>query len=246
MKSRLTISLLLICCTFNLYASAYSNFNITDDLSPKKVYIILRSEQNPDQLLAFKYKVENNLQYNNVTSQIETFKVNQAIPQMKIFKTAYEKNFDYILLIDEITKYNVGISSKKINVGSKFRIQSYHLKCSNPEWKNLGNTNCNPTVDESVHEFSKKLLIGIATDSQETLQSYVSIDYNPETKTSSISETEKVQQIQLLKTKIKLQKAKTKRVLTETEILILETEKQLLVENEKHKKLLMQLEELKQ
>ena len=243
MKSRQVIWLLLIYCICNLQTFASSSSNNPTSVS-KKVYILLRTEQHADNLQKFKTLVESNLQYNNVNAQINTYRVTEPLPQMKIFKTAYQENFDYILLIDQIANYNVGLSNRKVNVGGKYTIRSYNLKSSDPTWKNHGNANCNITVIESVHNFTKQIINTISTSGSTDLIAHSNNASENQIKEIVIPEY-KLKEVKLLETQIKLQKAKTKRVLSEIELLILETEKLLEIEIEKSKSLAIRIQEFR-
>ena len=247
MKSRQSIWLLLIYCIFNLQTFASTSSNPTT--VSKKVFILLRTEQNAEKLQKFKSLVESNLHYNNVSAQIQTYRVSEPLPQMKIFKAAYQQNFDYILLIDHVANYNVGLSNKKVNVGGKYKIQSYNLKSSSPSWTNHGDANCNITVVESVQEFSNQIMNTISPYTPIKPVSYVNKSnpnlYNKESSTEVINISEnKLKEVKLLKTQIKLQKAKTQRVSSEIELLILKAEKELELELEKTKILAMEIQKI--
>ncbi len=245
MKSRQAIWLLLIYCICNLQTFASTSSNPPTTVS-KKVFILLRTEQNAEKLLKFKSLVETNLQYNNVNAQIQTYRVSEPLPQMKIFKAAYQENFDYILLIDQVANFNVGLSNNKINVGGKFKLQSYNLKSSNPSWTNHGDTNCNITVTESVQQFSNEIINTISPNQTIKLINYEdNSNYSKSNIDNSNIAELKLKEVQLLETQIKLQKAKTKRVLSEIELLTLKTEKELELEIQKNKYLAIEIEKFK-
>ena len=243
MKSRQSIWLLLIYCIFNLQTFALTSSNPTS--VSKKVFILLRTEQNAENLQKFKTVVESNLQHNNVNAQINTYRVSEPLPQMKIFKAAYQDNYDYILLIDQVTNFNVGIANKKVNVGGKYKLQTYNLKSSNPSWTNYGNANCNTSVLESIRQFSKEIFNSISPNNSLELINYVN-DYNDSNSniTKSKIAVQKLNEIKLLKAQYELQKAKSKRILSEIELLTLKTEKELELENQKSKNLELEIEKL--
>ena len=253
MKSRHNFWLLLIFLTFNL--PTVQAKNLLKDSSNKKVFIILRTGQDTENLKNFKSLVTSSLEINQVHTQFVTYKVNEEVPQMKIFKRAYKENYDFILLIDQVANYTIDLSNNKVNVGGKYQIQSYYLKSSNPSWKNHGDANFNISVKESIHDFSNKILNTISIDEfsdTEYLASTKVIIDNQEKITQAditldeivIPET-KLKEIVLLKTQIELEKTKTKRVLSEIELLILKTEKQLLAETEKNKFLQREIQKLR-
>lgn len=243
MKSRQVIWLLLIYCIVNLPSLASANSNPTS--VSKKVYILLRTEQNSENLQKFKSLVETNLHYNNVNAQINTFKVTEPLPQMKIFKAAYQENFDFILLIDQVANFNVAIANKKVHVGGKFKLQSYDLKSSNPSWTNHGDANCNITIKESVQRFSEQIVNYISSNKTfHIMDASVTTPINSKNNVEEIflSETNYLKEIKLLKAQIELQKAKTERTLNEIKLLILKTEKELELELEKYKNLTLQMQ----
>ncbi len=253
MKSRHVVWLLLIYLNFNLQSLA--NNNPIKDLVSKKVYIILRTEQSPEALQSFKSQVESNLKSSRVQTQIAAYKVTEQLPQMKIFKTAYKENYDFILLIDQIANYNIDLSNKKVNVGAKYTLQSYYLKCANPSWKNHGDATCNISIQESVKEFTKQIINSLSIEDFSNTEFLVS-------NSTTINDTNmtgpklemiveinipeiKLKEVLLLKTQIELQKTKTKRVLSEIELLILKTDKQLIAETEKNKLLQLEIQKMR-
>ena len=248
MKSRHVFLLLLIYLSFNLQSIA--NNNIYKDLVAKKVYIILRTEQSLATLQNFKSQVKSNLKSSRVQTQITTYKVTEQLPQMKIFKTAYSENYDFILLIDQIANFNINLSNKKVNVGGKYTIQSYYLKSSNPSWKNHGDATCNISIEESVKEFSNQIINSLSIEDFSNSEFLVSnsntindtnmTEPNLDMIVEIIIPEIKLKEVLLLKTQIELQKTKTQRILSEIELLILKTDKQLIAETEKNK--LLQLE----
>jgi len=242
MKSRQSIWLLLIYCIFNLQTFASTSSYPTSD--SKKVFILLRAEQNAEKLQKFKSLVESNLHYNNVNAQIKTYRASEPLPQMKIFKAAYQENFDYILLIDQVANYNVGLSTNKVNVGGKYQIQSYNLKSTSPSWTNHGDANCNITVIESVQQFSKQIINTISPNQSVNLISNTENSSSTSFNSKNDGSENKLKEITLLKTQIKLQKAKTKRVLSEIELLTLKTEKELELEIQKNKNLDLEIEKM--
>ncbi len=248
MKSRHIFWLLLICLIFNLPIMQAKN--LESDSSLKKVFIILRTGQDSENLENFKSLVSSNLELNQVYTQFATYKVSEQVPQMKIFKRAYKENFDFILLIDQTANYNIDLSNNKVNIGGKYKIQSYYLKSTNPSWKNHGDAHCNITIKESMQEFSSKIMNTLSieefSDTEYLLASstdIISIEQSNQTDVALqeiVIPESKLKEVLLLKTQIELEKTKTKRVLSEIELLILKTEKQLIAEAEKNK--LLQLE----
>ncbi|NNL16143.1 MAG: hypothetical protein HKO81_05835 [Flavobacteriaceae bacterium] len=252
MKSRQIFWLLLIYLSYNL--PLLSN-NLNKELVAKKVYIILRTEQSSESLQTFKSQVESNLKESLVQSEFATYKVTEQLPQIKIFKTAYKKNYDYILLIDQIANININLSDNKVNVGGKYTIQSYYLKSTNPSWKNHGDATCNISIQESVKEFSKQIVNSLTIEDLSQYDFLISssnlntVNELHGQKIEKIAEINipkiKLKEVLLIKTQLELQKAKTKRVLSEIELLILETDKELVIETEKNKLLQLEIQKLR-
>lgn len=247
MKSRHIFWLLLICLIFNLPTMQAKN--LEPDSSLKKVFIILRTGQDSENLQNFKSLISSNLELNQVYTQFATYKVSEQVPQMKIFKRAYKENFDFILLIDQTANYNIDLSNNKVNIGGKYKIQSYYLKSTNPSWKNHGDAHCNITIKESIQEFSNTIINTISieefSDTEYLASSIDNINAENSIQTDIalqeiVVPESKLKEVLLLKTQIELEKTKTKRVLSEIELLILKTEQQLIAEAEKNK--LLQLE----
>jgi len=253
MKSRHIFWLLLIYLSFNL--PVFSAHNPDMDSAAKKVFIILRTEQNTESLNNFKSLVSSNLELNQVRTEFATYKVTEALPQMKLFKKAYQQDCDFIVLIDQIANYNIDLSNKKVNVGGKFKIQSYYLKSSNPAWINHGNANCNIAVQKSILEFSNKIISSISIEEFSDTEhlAYTTNEINPvglsEDNFVAIDEIvipeHKLKEVLLLKTQIELQKTKTRRILSEIELLILKTERQLMAETEKNKLLQLEIQKMR-
>lgn len=255
MKSRQVIWLLLIYCLLNLPQVLHAK-DLTNETKPKKVFILLRTEQQADVLDKFKSQIQNNLHYNHVKVKILSYGVSEAIPQMRIFKTAYQNNYDYILLIDHVANFNVGISDSQVHVGGKFRIQSYNLKSQVPAWTNHGNKSCNVSVVDSVHAFSKEILNSIAPNMASDF-----IAYNLD-QSNSVDEEEiyvnstnqlieeivipgfKLKKIQLLQSQLKLQQAKTLNVLSHIEILHQKIQFRNQLAADKSEKLALKLEKI--
>jgi hypothetical protein len=253
MKSRHVFWLLLIYLSFNPPTLTANNPGV--DSAVKKVFIILRTGQDTENLNDFKSLVSSSLEINQVQTQFATYKVTEPLPQMKLFKKAYQENCDFILLIDQIANYNIDLSNKKVNVGGKFKIQSYHLKSLNPSWVNHGDTSCNIAVQESVMEFSNKIFDSISIENFSNMEylADTTTELNPvsfqEDNFVAIDEIviseHKLKEVLLLKTQIDLQKAKTNRVLSEIDLLILKTKKQLIAENEKNKLLQLEIQKMR-
>lgn len=188
MKSRQFIWLLLFSTALNLNCLALSN-SLDESNTLKKVFILIRSEENQNQLEKFKQQINYELRLNNVSAEIETYRKSQPLPQAKIFKTAYSGNYDLLLLIEQVAKFSIDnrVTNSVIKMGGKFKIQSYDLKSATYAWKDHGNSNCNLSVDLSLKAFTDKLLESLDINptylaaneddqfSQEVVKSY---DYN--------------------------------------------------------------------
>ena len=254
MKSRHVVWLLLFYLSINLPV-LYAHNDAEIDSAIKKVFIILRTGEDSENLVNFKSLVSSNLEHNDVQSEFAVYKVTEPLPQMKLFKKAYQENCDFILLIDQIANFNIDLSNKKVNVGGKFKIQSYHLKSSNPTWVNHGDTNCNIAIQESVMKFSNKIINSISLEkisntghsdskSNETNVSRIPEEYDLKIKEIVIPEY-KLKEMILLKSQIELQKTKTNKILSEIDLLILKSEKQLTAEIERNKLLQLEIQKMR-
>ena len=253
MKSRQIIWLLLICLIINL--PTISAKNLDSESIVKKVFIILRAEQNPESLENFKSLITSNLELSEVHTQVVTYKVTEPLPQMKIFKQAYQENFDIILLIDQIANYNIDLANSKVNVGGKFTLQSFPLRSTNPEWIKHGEASCNIEVEESIQNFSKRIINSISSSDLSNLELLSSNETEDSETNEIIVESfdmkeiiipeEKIMTVLLLQTQIELQKTKTKRIESEIELLIIQAENELLAESEKNKMLQLEIKKMR-
>ncbi len=160
MKSRQLIWLLLFSTALNLNSFAISNSNDIESSSSKKIFILIRSEENQFQLEKFKEQINNDLKLQNVIVDITTYKRSEPLPQAKIFKTAYSGNYDVLLLIEQVAKYTIDnrVTNSMIKMGGKYKIRSYNLKETPYTWVDHGDSNCNISVDLSLKAFSDKIL----------------------------------------------------------------------------------------
>ena len=162
MKSRQFIWLLLFSTALNLNSFA-SNTTCDEPTTTKKVFILIRSEQNQNQLEKFKEQINTDLMLQNVAVEIETYRRSEPLPQAKIFKTAYSGNYDVLLLIEQVAKYTIDnrVTNSIIKMGGKYKIRSYNLKETPYTWVDHGDSNCNISVDLSLKAFTEKILATI-------------------------------------------------------------------------------------
>jgi len=162
MKSRQIIWLLLFSAALNLNCFALSS-SIEEPSALKKVFILIRSEENQLQLEKFKEQIYADLMLQNVAVDIKTYRRSEPLPQAKIFKTAYSGDYDVLLLIEQIAKYSIDnrVTNSMIKMGGKYKIQSYNLKETPYTWVDHGNSNCNISVDLSLKAFTEKILTSI-------------------------------------------------------------------------------------
>jgi hypothetical protein len=162
MKSRQFIWLLLFSTALNLNCFALSS-SIEEPSVLKKVFILIRSEENQLQLEKFKEQINNDLNLQNIVVEIETYRRSEPLPQAKIFRTAYSGDYDVLLLIEQIAKYSIDnrVTNSMIKMGGKYKIQSYKLKETPYTWVDHGNSNCNISVDLSLKAFTERILSSI-------------------------------------------------------------------------------------
>jgi len=160
MKSRQLTWLLLFSIALN-HLNTFASTKASDDLTAeKKVFILIRSEQNQTQLEKLKQQINADLMMQNVDVEIKTFRRSEPLPQAKIFKTAYSGDYDVLLLIEQIAKFTIDnrVTNSIIKMGGKFKIRSYNLKETPYAWIDHGDSNCNISVDLSLKAFTEKLL----------------------------------------------------------------------------------------
>ncbi len=177
MKSRQFIWLLLFSTVLNLNSFALTSsfeepsVSFEEPSVLKKVFILIRSEENQLHLEKFKEQINADLNLQNVTVEIETYRRSEPLPQAKIFKTAYSGDYDVLLLIEQIAKYSMDnrVTNSMIKMGGKYKIQSYNLKETPYIWVDHGNSNCNITVDLSIKAFTEKILSSINIEPTTTM-----------------------------------------------------------------------------
>jgi len=162
MKSRQFIWLLLFSTALNLNSFALSNTS-EDDSVLKKVFVLIRSEENQNQLERFKEQINEDLALQNVSAEFATYRKSEPLPQAKIFQTAYSGNYDILLLIEQVARYSIDnrVTNTMIKMGGKYKIQTYNLKEATYSWKDHGNSNCNISVEMSLKAFTNKILESI-------------------------------------------------------------------------------------
>lgn len=121
------------------------------DFPDRKVYVVLRSEGNTQQL---KNIIANDFLENNISTNFSTYQARQTWNQNQIFQTAYNGNYDYILLVDQVAKFTI---DGRTQVGGKYQLRSYHVKSPDPNWLDLGQETCNISVKPSIQKFSRIL-----------------------------------------------------------------------------------------
>ncbi len=116
----------------------------SDDISPtQKAYVLLRTEGNEKEINRLTGILNSDFVTNKITSNIIHYPLGMAWNNNQIFSTAYDNNFDYIILIDQIAKFTI---DNQTQVGGKYQIRSYPIKSSNPDWIDLGQKTCNISV----------------------------------------------------------------------------------------------------
>lgn len=162
MKSRQFIWLLLFSTALNLNSFAFNNLS-EDNTVLKKVFILIRSEENQNQLAKFKEQINQDLAVQNVSAEFATYRKSEPLPQAKIFQKAYSGDYDILLLIEQVARYSLDnrVTNTMIKMGGKYKIQTYNLKEATYSWEDHGNSNCNISVDMSLKAFTHKILESI-------------------------------------------------------------------------------------
>ena len=223
-----------------------------DDISPtQKAYILLRTEGNEKEINRLTSILNSDFVTNKITSNIIHYPLGMAWNNNQIFSTAYDNNFDYIILIDQIAKFTI---DNQTQVGGKYQIRSYPIKSSNPDWIDLGQKTCNISVKLSVQKFSQQII-------SEILPNYITSKVNihdgelyaekqqspfPEIDYNQLKSSEEIDfKIEELRRQLEIEKEKTKKTIAERERLEEEYGMVLSSQKKKNRVILEELENLK-
>lgn len=224
--SNFWIFILLTSILFN----CASRKSASDTLNMQKAYVLLRTEGLDAEINKLTSILNSNFITNKIASDINYYPSGKSWNNNEIFSTAYNNNYDYIILIDQVAKFTL---DNRTNIGGKYQIRSYNIKSSNPDWVDLGQKTCNIAIRESVDKFSQQIISQIVPEyiqsnitntskDVENQTELTEIDYN---KLKSSKEIDK--EIEALKAQLKKEKAKTKEATTEKNRLKEEYEKAL-------------------
>ncbi len=216
----------------------------TSNFAPKKAYVVIRSEGEPENVQRARNILAADFSENNVSTKYSLYRAKQAWNQNEIFNTAYKGQYDYIVLIDQVAKFTI---DNRTQVGGKYQIRSYHIKSPNPDWLDLGQSTCNLSVVPSVQKFSREVIRSIVGN-QAAFKGH-DFEYD-ETITASTSENSDVNssdlskdltsEIEMLRKELEEEKKRTR--LAEQERIRLENQLKLEVEAQKQKTRIAQIE----
>ncbi len=131
---------------------------MVSDFPARKAYVVIRSEGGPGNVQRVRNILSTDFSQNNVRTEYSLYRAKQSWNQNEIFNTAYNGQYDYIVLIDQVAKVTIDNST---HVGGKYQIRSYHIKSPNPNWLDLGQATCNLTVVPSIQKFSREVIRSI-------------------------------------------------------------------------------------
>ncbi len=188
-----------------------------EELVPtQKAYVLIRTEGNEKEINQLSGILNSEFRSNKIASDVFHYPLGMPWNNDQIFSTAYDNNYDYIVLIDQVAKFTI---DNKTKVGGKYQIRSYPIKSLNPDWIDLGQKTCNISVKPSVEKFSKQITseivlnsnssqvlindVELSTEKQETR--FSDIDYN-QLKSSDEMDIE----IKELRKQLEIEKEKTK------------------------------------
>ena len=124
----------------------------------EKAYVLLRTDGSENDITQLKNILSSDFVTNNVTSNIVTYPLGRSWNNNQIFTTAYNDNYDYIIVIDQVAKFTI---DNRTQIGGKYQIRSYHIKSPNPDWIDLGQKTCNVTVKPSIKKFTEQIVSNI-------------------------------------------------------------------------------------
>lgn len=216
-----------------------------DDSKPMgKAYVLLRTEGSENDITQLKDILNSDFVTNNVASDIITYPLERDWNNSEIFSTAYNDNYDYIVLIDQVAKFTI---DNRTQIGGKYQIRSYHIKSPDPDWIDLGQKTCNITVKPSIKKFTQQIVSNIVPNYRSSLDT--DKIYADNTSNSSSSEYDKFKtskevdnDIEELKKQLREEKEKTKKALEDKELLEKKYEVALAIEKQKS---ISALEEIK-
>lgn len=210
-------------------------------LPMQKAYVLLRTEGSEKEINELTNVLNSNFVTNKIASDINYYASGRTWNINQIFTTAYNNNYDYIVLIDQVAKFTI---DEKTNVGGKYQIRSYHVKSSNPDWVDLGQKTCNVSVRQSIDKFSQQIISEIVPNYVAPEVAFNLDDQNSEKRQTGISavdynqlkSTEKMDdEIVELRKELEKEKKRTNKAVTEKEKLEKEYEKELNFQKEKNK-----------
>ncbi len=222
-----------------------------ESLPMQKAYVILRTEGLEAKINELTSVLNSNFVTNNIASDINYYPLGRKWNNNDIFSTAYNNNYDYIILIDQVAKFTI---DGKTNVGGKYQIRSYPIKTSNPDWVDLGQKTCNISVRASIDKFSQEIISQIVPNYISSKVAFNEDIVNTEKQHSQISEVDYNQlksskeidiEIAELRKQLEIEKERTNKAVAEKKRLEKEYEQTLSFQKEKNQTILEGLESFK-
>ncbi len=234
-----------------LFSCATRKTDLNEPLPMQKAYVLLRTEGLEAQINELTSVLNSNFVTNKIASDINYYPLGRTWNNNQIFRTAYNNNYDYIILIDQVAKFTI---DNKTNVGGKYQIRSYNIKSTNPDWVDLGQKTCNVSVRQSIDKFSQEIISQIAPNYIPSKLSYNEDKMYAEKKQTQISEIDYNQlksseeidiELAELRKQLEIEKERTNKAIAEKEGLEKEYEQALNFQKKKNQTVLEGLESFK-
>ena len=234
-----------------LFNCATRKTDLNEAFPMQKAYVLLRTEGLEAQINELTSVLNSNFVTNKIASDINYYPLGRTWNNSEIFSTAYNNNYDYIILIDQVAKFTI---DNRTNVGGKYQIRSYNIKSTNPDWVDLGQKTCNVSVNQSINKFSQEIISQIAPNNIPSKVAYNKDIINTEKQQSQISEIDYNQlksskeidiELAELRKQLEIEKERTNKAIAEKKRLEKEYEQTLSFQKEKNQTILEGLESFK-
>lgn len=223
----------------------------SDSFPMQKAYVLLRTEGLEAEINELTSVLNSNFVTNKIASDINYYPLGRTWNNNQIFSTAYNNNYDYIILIDQVAKFTI---DNKTNVGGKYQIRSYHIKSTNPDWVDLGQKTCNVSVRQSIDKLSQQIISQIVPNYIPSKVGYNNDHKNSKKQQTQISEIDYNQlksskeidvELEELRKQLEIEKERTNKATAEKEQLEKEYEQTLSFQKTKNQTVLEGLESFK-
>ncbi|NNL16142.1 MAG: hypothetical protein HKO81_05830 [Flavobacteriaceae bacterium] len=234
-----------------LFNCATRKSDSIEGTSMQKAYVVLRTEGLDAEINKFISVLNSNFVTNKIASDINHYAIGRTWKIDEIFSTAYNNNYDYIILIDQVAKFTI---DNRTNIGGKYQIRSYPIKSSNPDWIDLGQKTCNIAVRKSIDKFSEQIISQITpnygpskvSSQEEQFFAEKEQTHNSEIDYNQLKSSEEMDiEIADLRKQLEQEKERTNKVVAEKEELEKKYERALNFQKEKNQSIIEGLESYK-